>query len=98
MSPQYKEIPPELRQIFDYHVQWLKTGGQQGKQAILSKYDFQGLHLFQAALEGAILEEADFQGACLANANLKRASLRGAKFSEADITGRGFPGCRSRES
>lgn len=90
MSPHYKEIPPELRQILDSHEQWLETGGQQGKQAILSKYDFQGLQLFQAALEEAILEEADFQGACLANANLKRASLRGAKFSEADVNDADF--------
>ena len=90
MTPQYKEIPPELRQIFDNHVQWLKTSGKQGKQAILSKYDFQGLHLFQAVLEGAILEEANFQGAYLANANMRRADLRGAQFSEADVSGADF--------
>lgn len=90
MSSQYKEIPPELRQIFDDHVQWLKTGGKQGKQAILSKYDFQDRHLSRVVLEGAILEEANFQGAYLANANLKRANLRGATFSEADITGADF--------
>ena len=86
MSPQYQEIPAELRPVFDKHALWLKTGGRQGEPAILPNHDFQGLDLSNVVLERANLEGANFKKANLAGAILKQANLRGANFSEADIT------------
>lgn len=89
-SPPDREIPPELRQILDFHRLWLDTRGKEGSRAILPHYSFQGLKLSGENLERADLAGAEFQGADLREANLKQAQLQGAIFSQAILTGADF--------
>jgi hypothetical protein len=98
MSPQYREIPPELRQIFDQHAQWLRTGGKQGKPAVLPNYDFQNLNLSNMDLERADFEGSNLSKANLAGTDLNQANLRKTNLSEADISETDFKDANLEEA
>ena len=76
----------ELKQILAAHETWLETGGEKGKQADLSRTDFQGADLGGANLQGADLGGANLQGANVAGANLQEAILYSAKLQGANLT------------
>ncbi len=82
----------ELKQILAAHETWLETGGEEGKQADLSRANLQGAILVSADLQGAILRRADLQKADLRVANLQEANLtdanlEGAKLYRASLQG-----------
>lgn len=74
----------ELKKIIEQHELWLKTGGQEGKLAVLKGAD----------LSGAILTEVNFIGADLSGAILVGADLRGTKLEFADLAGADLTGAK----
>ncbi len=85
----------ELAKIIDDHKKWLKSSGEEGKQAdlsftILENRNLQEAELGAANLQGATLYNANLQGVNLAKANLQgamlvKANLKGAVLSYTNL-------------
>ena len=76
-----------LDKILDNHKLWLKTNGEEGEKADLSRANLSYADLSGANLSGADLSYADLSGANLSRANLSGANLSGADLSYADLSG-----------
>lgn len=80
----------KLDDVVAMHAEWLRTGGQSGRQADLEEADLRqadlrGVDLSFATLAGANLERAELAGARLNGAVLSKTSLQYACFAEADL-------------
>ena len=61
----------ELKQILAAHKTWLETGGDEGKQADLSRANLQDANLVSASLQNANLVSANLQGINFQGADLR---------------------------
>jgi uncharacterized protein YjbI with pentapeptide repeats len=100
-------LKPHLQEAFDLHALWLKSDGEEGRQAILENLDLQladlsgrdlrfavlpGANLQRSTLDGANLDNADLRGVNLGYASLKWSTLRGANMTRARADGADFHG------
>lgn len=100
-------LKPHLQEAFDLHALWLKSDGEEGRQAILENVDLQladlsgrdlrfavlpGANLQRSTLDGANLDNADLRGVNLGYASLKWSSMRGANMTRARADGADFHG------
>ncbi len=81
----------ETKEILNAHLEWIKTGGTEGKRADLSYADLSYANLSYADLSYAHLSTADLRYADLSYANLSYAdlsyaNLRSANLSYADLS------------
>jgi len=87
----------DLEIILEAHCEWVKSNGQKGRQADLSRLNLEGADLSDTNLQNAVMNETvlrgadllltDLQGASLLQANLEDANLLGAKLREANLQG-----------
>jgi uncharacterized protein YjbI with pentapeptide repeats len=92
----------DLEIVLEQHRDWVKSQGQTGRQADLSRLNLEGADLTDTNLRNALLNEAvlkgadllltDLQGASLLQANLQGANLLGARLREANLQGAGLEG------
>lgn len=71
-----------IHHILQEHMDWLHSGGRNGRRANFRNANLQGFNLGNAQLA-----EASLRGADLSGANLNGADLRGADLSEAILDG-----------
>jgi uncharacterized protein YjbI with pentapeptide repeats len=87
----------DLEILLEQHRDWLKSKGQTGRQADLSRLNLEAADLTDTDLRNALLNETvlkgadllltDLQGASLLKANLEGANLLGARLREANLQG-----------
>jgi pentapeptide repeat protein len=92
----------DLEIVLEQHRDWVKSQGQTGRQADLSRLNLEGADLTDTNLRNALLNEAvlkgadllltDLQGASLLQANLQGANLLGARLREANLQGASLEG------
>ena len=92
----------DLEILLEQHCDWLKSNGQTGRQADLSRLNLENADLTDTNLRNALLNEtvlkgadlllADLQGASLLQANLQGANLLGARLREANLQGASLEG------
>ena len=92
----------ELEILLEQHRDWVKSGGQAGRQADLSRLNLENTDLTDTNLQGALLNETalrgadllltDLQGASLLQASLQGANLLGARLREANLQGANLEG------
>ncbi len=74
-----------LQAQLDDHAEWVRSDGESGAKADLSRLDLRGLDLRHRALRGANLAHCDLRGADLSYADLSGATLEGTDFRGAVI-------------
>ncbi|MGR3174845.1 MAG: pentapeptide repeat-containing protein [Candidatus Scalindua sp.] len=72
-----------LSEIQEQHIKWLKTKGEKGLRADLTRADLSGVKLFGADLRGANMTRANLSEAHLMFTNLSSADLTEADLSDA---------------
>src|SRR5437588_381523 len=87
----------DLEIILEQHREWVKSSGDTGRQADLSRLNLEGADLTDTNLRNALLNETvlkgadllltDLQGASLLQANLEGTNLLGARLREANLQG-----------
>jgi len=87
----------DLEIILEEHSEWVKSRGRKGRQAELSRLNFEGADLSDTNLQDAVMNETvlkgadllltDLQGASLLQANFENANLLGAKLRAANLQG-----------
>jgi len=87
----------DLEIILEEHREWVKSSGDTGRQADLSRLNLEGADLTDTNLRNALLNETvlkgadllltDLQGASLLQANLEGTNLLGARLREANLQG-----------
>src|SRR5689334_16194511 len=92
----------ELEILLEQHRDWVKSNGQSGRQADLSRLNLESTDLTDTNLQSALLNETvlkgadllltDLEGASLLQANLQGANLLGARLREADLQGASLEG------
>lgn len=91
----------ELKPLLDVHQLWIRTGGLEGKPAVLDGEDlrplqsfFAGRHLTGLSARNANAIGVNFAGCQLQGARFEGADLRDADFSEADLRAASFRSAR----
>lgn len=79
--------PNELDGVIQLHTLWLRSGGKEGRRAVLEDADLRQADLRNADLSYAALAGANMVRAELAGAKLRNADLRGVDLSYADLSG-----------
>src|SRR5690348_4583994 len=92
----------DLEILLEQHRDWLKSKGQMGRRADLSRLNLESADLTDTNLRNALLNETvlkgadllltDLQGASLLQANLEGANLLGARLREANLQGASLEG------
>jgi uncharacterized protein YjbI with pentapeptide repeats len=87
----------DLEIILEEHSEWVRSRGRKGRQAELSRLNFEGADLSDTNLQDAVMNETvlkgadllltDLQGASLLQANFENANLLGAKLRAANLQG-----------
>jgi uncharacterized protein YjbI with pentapeptide repeats len=98
----------DLEIILEEHCEWVKSGGRNGRQADLSRLNFEGADLSDTNLQDAVMNETvlkgadllltDLQGASLLQANFENANLLGAKLRDANLQGATLAGATGLQS
>ncbi|MDP6788727.1 MAG: pentapeptide repeat-containing protein [Rhodospirillales bacterium] len=91
-------LSPAVKGAVEGHLDWLRTGGQEGERAALRGSDLHGVELSRINLCNVDLREADLSDAVCAGINLQGADLRRANLSHADITGGNLAVAKLRHS
>jgi uncharacterized protein YjbI with pentapeptide repeats len=98
----------DLEILLEDHCEWVKSRGQNGRQADLSRLNFEGADLSDINLQDAVMNETvlkgadllltDLQGASLLQANFENANLLGAKLRDANLQGATLTGATGLQS
>ena len=75
----------ELPEILKEHQLWLRSGGKEGKKAVLNGADFGDADLTDANFQRADLRRANFGRAVLRRTNLREADLQNASLEETNF-------------
>jgi len=100
--PAARAAKVDLEIVLEQHRDWVRSNGQTGRQADLSRLNLEGADLTDTNLRNALLNETvlkgadllltDLQGASLLQANLQGANLLGARLRDANLQGANLEG------
>jgi uncharacterized protein YjbI with pentapeptide repeats len=93
-----EDLAAAIEALLSKHRIWLESNGERGErldlyEPNLSEFDFRGMNLSQALLEGANLYHCDCRNADFSGVDLYGANLRQADFSGGNLRGAHLNGC-----
>ncbi len=88
----------DLEAILEEHARWVRSGGTEGRRAVLEGEDLSGRTLTEAPLTNASLRRCDLSGSDLSGAELHGADLRHAEILGGVLNGGNLAVARLRHA